>query len=532
MNDSARDDHACNDHFPDGMLDLFIIGGGINGAGVARDAAGRGLSVALCEQGDFAGATSSASTKLIHGGLRYLEYGEFRLVAEALHERERLLDIAPHIAWPLRFILPHVPALRPAWMIRLGLWLYDRLGGHSTLPRSQTLRLDRMTSVSGLKPDITRGFIYSDAWVDDARLTILNLQSAQAHGALILPRHRLEEAVRVDAAHVPRHWRCTLRDQQTGQRHTVRARALVNAAGPWVAQLDQLLHGEDPHARHTAVKLVRGSHIVVPRLFEGEHAYILQNDDKRIVFMIPYEGCYTLIGTTDVPQPDMTDGAHISIGEENYLLRAVNRYLARPVAAADIVWRYAGVRPLFDDEAANPSAVTRDYTLVLHEQADLPCVSVYGGKITTYRRLAESVLEKLSPWLRERMHRGNWSDTESLPGADFPRIARAAVLAALQLAYPGLDAAFIAHLFARHGNQCRRILGMAMQPADLGRDFGGGLTEAEVRYLIRQEWAREADDILWRRTKCGLHMSEAQRDAFRTWCAKETELAGAAQAPL
>lgn len=505
--------------------DILVIGGGINGAGVARDAAGRGLSVALCEQGDFAGATSSASTKLIHGGLRYLEYYEFRLVAEALSERERLLDIAPHIAWPLRFVMPHVAGLRPGWMIRLGLWLYDHIGGRISLPKSQAVQLDRMAGASGLKPDIRRGFAYSDAWVDDARLVIFNLLSAQEHGAHILARTRLVAAQRMaDGGY----WQCTLEDSRSGQRRDVRAHAIVNTAGPWVAQMDQLLNAadstaaneNDATARHAGVKLVRGSHIVVPRLFEGEHAYILQNDDKRIVFMIPYEGRFTLIGTTDVPQPDMQHGAHISAEEQAYLLRAVNRYLARPVAAQDIVWRYAGVRPLFDDESDNPSAVTRDYTLVLDDRHKLPCVSVYGGKITTYRRLAESVLDKLAPWTHGRTHRGRWSAGEALPGAHFKRADRARELAALQAKYRGLDPDFLARLFARHGLNSHIVLREAQSPAELGRDFGGGLCEREVHYLVRHEWAQQADDVLWRRTKCGLHMSEQEREQFRAWFAQ------------
>ncbi|KAF1044517.1 MAG: Aerobic glycerol-3-phosphate dehydrogenase [Herbaspirillum frisingense] len=503
-----------------GLYDILVIGGGINGAGVARDAAGRGLSVALCEQNDFAGATSSASTKLIHGGLRYLEYHEFRLVAEALSEREHLLDIAPHIAWPLRFVMPHVEGLRPRWMIRLGLWLYDHIGGRISLPRSRALRLDRMAQASGLKRDITRGFAYSDAWVDDARLVIFNLLSAQEHGAEIMPRTRLESARRIESQDGgERHWLCTLEDMPTGERRSVRARALVNAAGPWVAQMDRQLNAQDGDGRHAAVKLVRGSHIVVPRLFSGEHAYILQNDDKRIVFMIPYEERYTLIGTTDVPQQNMDKGARISAEEEQYLLRAVNRYLERPIAAQDIVWRYAGVRPLFDDEADNPSAVTRDYTLVLQEQHGLPCVSVYGGKITTYRRLAESVMDKLAPWTRERARRARWTATEALPGARFRRSDRAREVEQLQRKYESLDPRYLTRLFARHGLNSHIVLGGAQTPDGLGRDFGGGLTQREVEYLVMHEWARTADDVLWRRTKCGLHMNEEDRQAFRDWFA-------------
>jgi glycerol-3-phosphate dehydrogenase len=489
-------------------LDLLVIGGGINGAGVARDAAGRGLSVALCEQNDFAGATSSASTKLIHGGLRYLEYYEFRLVSEALGERERLLDIAPHLAWPLRFVMPHVKGLRPRWMIRLGLWLYDRIGGRTSLPRSQALALDQLGTPSGLRAGITRGFAYSDAWVDDARMVVLNLRSAQQHGARILARTRLLGATRRAGA-----WHCVLEDTLTRQRQTLEARAIVNAAGPWVARVDQLLNPEPAAgAPRGAVKLVRGSHLVVRRLFAGEHAYILQNDDKRIVFMIPYEDDYTLIGTTDVPQASMDEGTQVSAEEEAYLIRAVNAYLARPIAAADIVWRYAGVRPLFDDEADNPSAVTRDYTLLVNEREGLPCLSVYGGKLTTYRRLAEAVLDKLAPWLPST--RGSWTAQEALPGGGFARADRARELTRLQQHYAQLDARFLARLFARHGLDTYAVLQDAQTPAELGRDFGAGLTQREVDYLVEHEWAHSADDILWRRTKCGLRMSAPQRAAF------------------
>src|SRR5450830_2174518 len=490
--------------------DLLIIGGGINGAGVARDAAGRGLKVALCEQNDFAGATSSASTKLIHGGLRYLEYYEFRLVAEALAEREHLLNIAPHIAWPLRFVMPHVKGLRPRWMIRLGLWLYDHIGGRISLPHSQAITLN--PTASGLRADITKGFAYSDAWVDDARLVILNLLSAQEHGADILARTRLVSAQRDVASKL---WHCELEHSLTGVRQQVSARALVNSAGPWVAKLDQQLNPLQAGATHAAVKLVRGSHIVVPRLFQGEHAYILQNDDKRIVFMIPYEDNYTLIGTTDVPQENMDNGANISTEEEAYLLRAVNNYLRKPIGEADIVWRYAGVRPLFDDESDNPSAVTRDYTLVLQDAENIPCVSVYGGKITTYRRLAESVLEKLAPWTKTR--RGPWSNQEALPGGKFKRADRAQELDYLKKKYAQLDAHFLTRLFGRHGRNAHVILKEAQTQAELGQDFGGGLVQREVDYLIMHEWAYQPDDVLWRRTKCGLHMSEQQRAEFAAW---------------
>ncbi|WP_151445543.1 glycerol-3-phosphate dehydrogenase [Lacisediminimonas profundi] len=489
-------------------FDLLIVGGGINGAGIARDAAGRGLRVGLCEANDFAGATSSASTKLIHGGLRYLEYYEFRLVAEALAERENLLAIAPHIAWPLRFVMPHVRELRPRWMIRTGLWLYDRLGGRNSLPKSASVKLSGTRWGAGLSPQLHDGFVYSDAWVDDARLVILNLRSAQQHGAEIFARTRLLDARRSDGL-----WHCTVADA-SGATRILTSRTLVNAAGPWVGQVEQLAHSSR-NRQGSAVRLVRGSHIVVPRLYDGEHAYILQNDDRRIVFMIPYEGEFTLIGTTDVAQENMDHGVQVAPHEEAYLLRAVNRYLARPVDAGQIAWRYAGVRPLFDDESDNPSAITRDYTLALDEGSGLPLLSIYGGKITTYRRLAEASLSKLAQWIPGAAD--PWTATEPLPGGEFPPTERAVQLRRLQQRYPGLPAQWLATLFARHGLLAHAILDDARSFSDLGRDFGGGLSEREVTHLVKHEWAASADDVLWRRTKCGLHMQPAERAAFADW---------------
>jgi glycerol-3-phosphate dehydrogenase len=495
--------------------DLLVIGGGINGAGIARDAAGRGLTVALCEQNDFASATSSASTKLIHGGLRYLEYYEFRLVAEALREREHLLAIAPHISWPLRFVMPHVNNLRPRWMIRLGLWLYDHIGGRISLPHSQSIRLDSAVQSNPLRANLKHGFAYSDAWVDDARLVIGNLLSAQEHGAAIHARTKLISAVRVHGK-----WECVLQDTATGQTKKIISRTVVNATGPWVANMDHLINPEAAAApTHAAVKLVRGSHIIVPRLYDAPHAYILQNPDKRIVFMIPYEDDFTLIGTTDVPQDNMDNGAHISEEEETYLINSVNAYLAKPIAQQDIVWRYSGVRPLFDDASDNPSAVTRDYTLVLQEDQNVPCVSVYGGKITTYRRLAEAVMDELRPWLSPLSHRASWTKDEALAGGEFKRSERDAERTRLHHKYPALPVAYLDKLFSRHGLRSYVILKEAQTMEDLGIDFGGGLTQREVKYLALNEWAHTAEDILWRRTKCGLHMSAEQRTAFAEYFA-------------
>ena len=487
------------------QLDMLIVGGGINGAGIARDAAGRGLSVALCEQNDFASATSSASTKLIHGGLRYLEHYEFRLVGEALAEREVLLKIAPHIAWPLRFVMPHAKGLRPGWMIRAGLLMYDRLGGKTTLPRSKGIDLLRTPYGAGLKTEFHKGYLYSDAWVDDARLVLLNLRSAADHGARILPRTRFIGARRDGGL-----WHAELEDTATQQRQTVRTRMLVNAAGPWVSEVAGTLG----HARTRAsVRLVKGSHIVVPKLYEGEHAYIVQDSGKRIIFMIPYERDFTLIGTTDMVVDSISAGGAISQQELDYLCTQVSRYSAKPVTPEQVVWSYSGIRPLYDDGSEDPSAVTRDYTLVLEDgDVDVPQLSVYGGKITTYRKLAEAALDKLAPWMGKAT--GKWTGTEALPGGDLPSGGQAAFLPQLAQRYPDMPASLLTALMQRHGSIAIDILGDARTPADLGEYFGGNLYEREVRHLIDQEWAQEAGDILWRRTKAGLHMTPQQREHF------------------
>ena len=489
-------------------FDLLVVGGGINGAGIARDAAGRGLRVALVEQADFAGATSSASTKLIHGGLRYLEHYEFRLVAEALAEREVLLRIASHIARPLRFVMPQVAELRPAWMIRAGLWLYDHLGGRISLPKSCAVRLAPDRYGAGLDSRLAKGFAYSDAWVDDARLVILNLRSAQAHGAVLMPRTRFIGAQRRDGA-----WRATIEPARAGARRELRARVLVNAAGPWVTTVLEAAGGSQEPAR---VQLVKGSHIVVPRVHAGEHALILQNPDRRIVFMIPYEQRFTLIGTTDISVASLDEARAIGAGETRYLLNSVNRYLARPLSRDDIVWSYTGVRPLYDDGSNNPSETTRDYTLKVDDRDGVAQLSVFGGKITTYRRLAEAALEKLQPWLRHE--RGNWTPDEPLPGAASDPAIAADLLRARR---PTLPQPLLETLFRRHGALADELLDDARSPADLGRDFGGGLTEREVAWFVEHEWAACADDVLWRRTKAGLHMNVAQRAEFSNWFEKQ-----------
>jgi glycerol-3-phosphate dehydrogenase len=471
--------------------DLLIIGGGINGAGIARDAAGRGLSVLLVEKGDLAGATSSASSKLIHGGLRYLEHFEFRLVAEALAEREIMLRIARHLTWPTRFVAPHVPGLRPRWMIRTGLFLYDHLARRSLLPGSQAVRLDRAPYASGLRRELKFGFLYSDCRVDDARLVVANARDAAERGARILVHTQCVSAHRADGG-----WHAEL---SGGER--VRARALVNAAGPWVKEV---LHERLGETTRDAVRLVKGSHIVLPRFYEGEHAFILQNDDRRVVFTIPFEEGYTLVGTTEVDYDGDPSAPEVSDAEVAYLCRAVGRYFAHEPAASEVVWRYAGVRPLHDDGSADPSAITRDYTLRIDDAAGAaPVLSIFGGKITTYRRLAEHALEKLSPYFAAL--KPAWTARSPLPGSDFPD--REAAKRDLFGQYGRVPRSTLQGIFRRHGARSPEVLG----DGRLGEDYGAGLTEREVAYLIEREWARGADDVLWRRTKCGLHMSEKQR---------------------
>ncbi len=475
------------------MYDLLIVGGGINGAGIARDAAGRGLSVCLVEQDDLAGHTSAASTKLIHGGLRYLEYYEFRLVREALAERERLLAIAPHIVWPMRFVLPLGDGMRPAWMIRAGLFLYDHIGGKRSLPGSRAVRLDAGGLGAGLKQQGGRAFAYSDCWVEDSRLVVLNAVDAAERGASICTRTRLVSARREGGM-----WQAVLTSE--GGEEAVQARMVVNAAGPWVGQVLAGALGQNAAAR---TRLVKGSHIVVKRLYEGEHAYLLQNPDKRVIFVIPYEAGFSLIGTTDLPWDRDAGHVEISAEETAYLCDAVTRWTARPVSPADVVWSYSGVRPLHDDGAESASAVTRDYVLELDApEGAAPALSIYGGKITTYRRLAEAALAKLG------VGGASWTGTAPLPGGDLPGADFPRFLADLRIAYPFLPSA-VAHRLARaYGTRVTAMLGQAKTMADLGEDLGGGLTEAEVGYLRHHEFARTAEDVLWRRSKLGLHVPE------------------------
>jgi glycerol-3-phosphate dehydrogenase len=489
-------------------IDLLVVGGGINGAGIARDAAGRGLSVLLAEKGDLAGATSGWSSKLIHGGLRYLELYEFRLVREALQEREVLLRIAPHIIRPLLFVLPHDASMRPVWMIRAGLWLYDHLGGPITLPRSKAVSFPHLEFSAGLKPDFRSGFVYSDCRVDDARLTILNAVSAREKGAEVLTRTMFVEASRVNGA-----WQARLRLPDGGER-IVRARGLVNAAGPWVIDALHSIHGE--HIKEKA-RLVKGSHIIVPKVHSQGHAYILQNTDRRVIFVIPYQNDFSLIGTTDIAVANVEEARRITQHEIDYLIAAVNRFLARPLSASEIVSTYAGVRPLYDDGSANPSDVTRDYVLKLDvEHGKAPLLTLFGGKITTYRRLAEEVLDELSPFYPAMKQ--PWTATEELPGGDVGHFN--AYRDAMHARYGDLGRELVEAVVRRYGSRTPQVLGDARYPEDLGRGFGGGLTEREIAYLVKNEWAQTAEDVLWRRTKCGLHMTEAQRAAVAEFMGK------------
>jgi glycerol-3-phosphate dehydrogenase len=504
--------------------DLAIIGGGINGCGIARDAAGRGLSVFLCDQGDLGGATSSASTKLIHGGLRYLEFYEFRLVHEALAEREVLLRAAPHIVRPMRFVLPHHTGLRPRWMLRLGLFAYDHLGGRKLLPPTRTLNLRRDPMGTPLKPEFRYGFEYSDCWVDDARLVVLNAVDARAHGASINPRVRCLEATRTGDQ-----WRLTLKDMRTGETWAIRSRALVNAAGPWVAGVIQsVIRANTP----TAIRLVKGSHIIVPRLYDDERAFILQNADGRIIFAIPYEDDFTLIGTTDEDYDGDPAAVAADENEITYLCKAASEYFKTPIRRDSVVRTYSGVRPLQGDEETSAREVSRDYFLELDTPSgQAPLVNVFGGKITTYRRLAENALALLAEHLKTG---APWTAEAPLPGGDFPVGGNDDLVRSLRTVHPSLSERHLKRLVRSYGTRTTEILNGAGRPSDLGRDFGADLTEAEVAYLAANEWAETADDILWRRSKLGLRMTAEQRaglEAYMLTAPSRQRMATARAAP-
>ncbi len=491
--------------------DIAIIGGGVNGCGIARDAAGRGLSVFLCEMNDLASGTSSWSTKLIHGGLRYLEYYEFRLVREALIERERLWAIAPHIVRPLRFVLPHHRGLRPAWLLRLGLFLYDHIGGRKRLPATATLDLTSHPAGAPLKPGMfAKGFEYSDCWVDDARLVALNARDAAARGAEIRTRTRAVSARRESGL-----WELVVEDRANGERRTIRAKALVNAAGPWVAEVLGGVMRSNSKAR---VRQVQGSHIIVPKVFGHDRAYIFQNADGRIIFAIPYEQDFTLIGTTDRDWHDDPAMVAITPEETAYLCAAASEYFAMPITPDQVVWTYSGVRPLYDDGASEAKAATRDYVFEMdHEDGAAPLLSIFGGKITTYRRLAEEALERLEPALPGARGKEGWTAREPLPGGGFEAGGTERLAGDLKAAHPFLSDRDALRMARAYGLEARAILGDARSRSDLGRDFGCGLSEAELRHLIAKEWARTGEDVLWRRSKLGLHMSPEQRATVGEW---------------
>lgn len=511
-------------------FDLFIIGGGVNGTGIARDAAGRGLRVGLAEMADLAAATSSASTKLFHGGLRYLEFWEFRLVRESLIERETLLKAMPHISWPMRFVLPYSPDMRfegdtptsrllapvmpwmkgrrPAWLIRLGLFLYDNLGGREILPGTATLDLGRAPEGAPLQPRFARAYEYSDAWVEDSRLVVLNARDAAARGAEIMTRTKVVSAIRGAEG-----WTVTLEPAGGGTR-TVTARALVNAGGPWV---EQVIRGTLRLNSTEGVRLVRGSHIVVPRLYDHDKCYFFQGTDGRIIFAIPYETDFTLIGTTDKEHTDLTEKPRATEEEQDYLCAFASQYFRRPVTRDQIVWTYSGVRPLYDDGAKSATAATRDYVLSL-DTTGAPLLNIFGGKITTYRRLAEHALQKLVPLIGGG---GDWTAGVPMPGGDFKVAERDSIVSGLRRDFPFLTDRWALRLVRAYGTEARLILGTARTAADLGRDFGATLTEAELRWLHTREWARTAEDVVWRRSKLGLRLQPEQVQAIDTWMREE-----------
>lgn len=481
--------------------DIFVIGGGINGCGTARDAAGRGYSVFLAEMRDLASGTSSFSTKLIHGGLRYLEYYEFRLVRESLMEREVLWKSAPHIIWPMRFVLPYAKGLRPAWLIRLGLFLYDHIGGRKLLPPTRTLDMRSDPAGKPLKPLFTRAFEYSDGWVNDARLVVLNARDAADRGATIRTRTKV-----VSARREAGNWIVTIEDLRNGKTEEVRARMIVNAAGPWV---DRVLSGTVGQNDVHNVRLVKGSHIVVPKKFDDPRAYFFQNKDGRIIFAIPYEDDFTLIGTTDEDFSGDPHDAKISEAETDYLCAAASEYFAKPVRPADIVWTYSGVRPLYDDGATKAQEATRDYVLKSDGgDGKAPIVNIFGGKITTYRRLAEHMLEKIEGFLGAKGK--PWTAKSVLPGGDFFETGFEAQVKKLKASYGFLELAHARRLTRLYGTRAATLLGLAKSVADLGQRFGPDLYEAEVRYLVEHEWAVTAEDVLWRRTKRGLVLSNEE----------------------
>ena len=492
----------------DQIYDIAIVGGGVNGCGIARDAAGRGYSVYLCEMNDLASGTSSWSSKLIHGGLRYLEFYEFRLVREALIEREVLWGIAPHIIAPMRFVLPHHDGLRPGWLLRIGLFIYDHLGGRRRLPAARTLSLRRDAAGEPLKPVFKTGFEYSDCTVDDARLVILNALDAVERGATVRPRTQAVAAKRGEDGV----WELVTEDAATRARSTIRARILVNAGGPWVQEILTQRAGVEAKAH---LRLVQGSHIVVPRLYAHDRAYTFQHGDGRVIFVIPYQDDFTLIGTTDRDYEGDPSKVRATQEEIDYLCASASEYLATSVKPSDVVWSYSGVRPLYDDHASEARTATRDYVFELDVPDGLPVLSVFGGKITTYRKLAEHALEKLEPYLRSGG--APWTSAAALPGGDFAAGDLDALVGQLLCDYPFLPKRHALRLVRAYGTHARRLLGRAASLAELGRDFGQTLTEREVRYLMAHEFAQTAEDVVWRRSKLGLRLTKQQVAELDEW---------------
>ena len=509
--------------------DVFIIGGGINGCGIARDAAGRGLSVGLAEMNDLASGTSSASTKLFHGGLRYLEFFEVRLVKKALIERETLLKAMPHISWPMRFVLPYhkdmrfegstpvsrilnvvmpwMRGRRPAWLIRLGLFMYDNLGGRKILPATSTIDLRTAPEGDGIEDRFEKAFEYSDCWIEDSRLVVLNARDAAERGATIMVRTKVISTLRHDD-----HWVVQLQDKTTGEETAIRTKMLVNAAGPWVGDVIQ----QKVRLNSTeGVRLVRGSHIVTKRLFDHDKCYFFQGTDGRIIFAIPYETDFTLIGTTEAEQDDPDEKPVCTDAERDYLIDFANQYFKRDITVDDVVWTYSGVRPLYDDGVSSATAATRDYTLKIDEDGGAPVLNIFGGKITTYRTLSEGALRKISPYFGAVS--GEWTAGVALPGGDFAVDGVGAEIAKLRTAYGFLDERWATRLVRAYGTEACDVLGAAAQASDLGQEFGATLTQHEVVWLMDREFAQCAEDIVWRRNKLGLRMTKDQIATLDNW---------------
>lgn len=493
------------------QYDVLVIGGGVNGCGIARDAVGRGLTVALVEQGDVAGATSSSSTKLFHGGLRYLEYYEFGLVKKALIEREVLLRNMPHISWPMRFVIPHMSGMRPKLMLRAGLFIYDYIGGRKLLPATKTIRFDKNPLGDPLVDEIKVGFEYSDCWVDDARLVVLNARDAADRGAKIMPRTRFVSAKPKDDQ-----WVARLRDMHTGKTKSVQARVLINAGGPWVKDIIENRVKTDTLEN---IRLVRGSHIVVPKIYDHDRAYFFQIDDGRLVFTISYENDFTLIGTTDMDHDGDPKDPKCSPEEAAYLCDVVSRNFKKKITPEDIVWTYSGVRPLHDNEDGDAKAASRDYEIKVRRiGGESPLINIFGGKITTYRKLSEDVVAELAPFTQ--MIGKPWTHHAHLPGGDFAYSQKDELIAQFRWDFPFLDEGQMGRMFKAYGTKASEMLKGLTEAKQMGKDFGAGLTEIEVRWLMEHEWAQTAEDVIWRRTKLGLRLTDKQVVTLDAWMSK------------